>query len=216
MKHYNRTNTCDRCGRSFDKIGWQHPKRECDEKGDWTGRWDCSNCLEEYDPNSQRNVMKLVTDRRTGNQDPNHSNAKGDKGQKLLNIWKGWSDLNEKDNDYKSPIDSIDYKTRLLYQTKCKWYDPINRCWCFTALERELFKKFKSMLCFCISKDGKTVERLYEFTKEVFNGRTGITIVKSPTDSRGNSITPWYEQYVLKDEEELKKLNKIWKKINNN
>lgn len=48
-RHYNETNTCDRCKENFNEIDWQNPLKEYDEKGDWTGKWDCPNCWQKYD-----------------------------------------------------------------------------------------------------------------------------------------------------------------------
>jgi hypothetical protein len=47
-KRYNHAHSCDRCGKSFgelERLG-RTPLKEYDEKGDWTGNWDCHNCYE--------------------------------------------------------------------------------------------------------------------------------------------------------------------------
>ena len=67
---YNSTNTCYRCGESFDKVS-QNPLKEKDKNGKWLGIWDCYNCYQKYDPNSQRNKLKLERDCRNNNLDPN-------------------------------------------------------------------------------------------------------------------------------------------------
>lgn len=52
------------------------------------------------------------------------------------------------------------------------------------------------------------IERIYRFPSDAIKGITTITIVETP--SRG---VQWYEKYRVKDLEELKKANDIWKKI---
>lgn len=71
FKH-NSTNTCYRCGKSFDKTTW-HPHKEKDKDGKWLGIWDCQNCWEKYDPSSGYNRRKSETDCRNSNLDPNSS-----------------------------------------------------------------------------------------------------------------------------------------------
>lgn len=36
------------------------------------------------------------------------------------------------------------------------------------------------MICYCVNKDGKKIERIYRFPKEEINKRVRITIVKNP------------------------------------
>lgn len=69
FKH-NSTETCYRCGISFDEVPG-HPKREKDKDGKWLGIWDCSNCWEKYDFNSEYNKRKLEADCRNNNLDSN-------------------------------------------------------------------------------------------------------------------------------------------------
>ena len=56
---HNSTETCYRCGESFDETPG-HPKREKDKDGKWLGIWDCGNCCRKY-----------KTDCRNNNLDPN-------------------------------------------------------------------------------------------------------------------------------------------------
>ncbi len=223
---YNETGTCSVCEdekkiteKSILCHGNAYQEKDKDRKK--TGRWICKNHwgkdYQKYDPYSQNNAKKSVRDRRTDNQDPNSTNAKGDKFQKLMNISKNLVDLNQENDNYLSPIDSIDPRTGLLYQAKGKWYDPINRYWS-SNWERDHNKKFYKLIYYCTSEDGKIIERIYEFPKEEVKKRTRITIMKNPMNSRGTCpIIPWYEKYRVTDEEELKKANEIWQdKIKNN
>lgn len=214
MTYYNRTNTCDRCKISFEKATG-HPYREYNKEGNWTGKWDCRSCWRKYDPNSDHNVMKSLADRRTGNQNPNSSDVKGDRFQLLTCRWRSTvstvpvEDLNKKLNNYHSPIDhSLDSELGIP-QTRGKLYDSYNRRWLFGSFGREWNKKFDHEICYCASKDGKIIERLYIFPiEEIKDKRTSIGIVKNPI----NNI-PWYEKYRVIDEKILKKVNDIWKEI---
>lgn len=162
----------------------------------------CKSC---YTKNHYREDIGLITARRSGYQNENHNNAKGDKGQNLLNTFKGWKDLNEVNDNYNFPIDSIDQKG-LLHQVRTKWYDPLNKIWLFGNLEKELLKTFEDIYCFCISNDGNMVERMYIFPSNVLT--SSITIYN-------NKNKHWYDKYIVTDEETLKKINEIWKKIVN-
>lgn len=211
-KRYNPTHTCDRCRKSFDDIGWAHPVREYDEKGDWTGNWDCPSCYEKYDPNSLSNTKKSVAGRRTGNIDQSSTSGKGYKGEKLLCKWKGFINLNDEDNNYNSPIDCQDPVTKLYYQAKIAYYDPVNERWSqdLRNIQNLSIKGFvfKSLFLFCISEDGNEVEMVLEIPEEDVIVRMGIFVAKNPSPSR----IQWYKQYVLENKSELKKLNEIWKK----
>lgn len=114
---------------------------EKDNDGNWTGRWDCMKCWKKYDSNT--NIKKSVTNCRTGNQNPNHSKTKGMKIQKLTCLEFGWVDLNIESDNYNSPIDLIDPKTKLKYQVKGRWCDSMNNYWNFGDIERNILKNLK-------------------------------------------------------------------------
>ena len=83
----------------------------------------------------------------------------------------------------------------------------MNVLWGFAPLEGEWTKKYEDMVCYCASKDGNTIERIYVFPHSEINGRKSITIYMNLADQ-------WCEQYRIKNVEELKKANEIWKEIN--
>lgn len=214
MSHYNRTDTCDEC--KVEKLRPGNARREYDGKEEWTGRWLCEKCgnkRRQKLPNSQNNSMKQLRNTRTGNQDPSSSQAKGDNSQELTCILYGWEDLNKKYDNYSFPIDCYDPKTGLYHQVRGRHYNSTYQLWSFGHLEREWKKKYGDMVCFCKSKDGKIIERIYKFPEKEIMVRTGINIVKNPTDTHGNSIIPWYEKYRIIDGDELKKANDIWNGI---
>ncbi len=159
-------------------------------------------------PNSQHNIIKSIANCRTGNQNPNSSSTKGDKFQELACLEFGWIDLNKDNDNYNSPIDCFDTMTGLFHQVRGRLYNSIKRWWNFAPLEGEWIKKYEDMVCYCTNKDGKIIERIYIIHNYEINGRKSITIYVNHTDQ-------WYEQYRVKNEEELKKANEIWKEINN-
>ena len=133
--------------------------------------------------------------------------------QKLASRSYGWEDLNEKYDNNRTPIDCYDPKMGLYHQVQGRHYNSIDKKWAFTEFEREREKIFEDMICFCFSKDGKIVERIYKFPLKEIMERTGAVIYKNPTDWVGDPKITWYEKYRVKNEDELKKTNEIWIQI---
>lgn len=89
-----------------------------------------------------------------------------------------------------------------------KRYNKYNRAnTCDSNLKKEHKKNFDVLICYCASKDGKIIERIYIFPKEEIVKRSSIAIYKNP--SKGS----WYEKYRVKDENTLKRVNELFKKI---
>ncbi len=216
--NYNSTNTCYRCKEKGieTKLVPKKARREYNKEGKWTGRWLCNKCWQNFDPDSRTNIRKSLANRRTGNQNPNSNQTKGDNFQELTCIWRSTistipvEDLNKKLDNYRSPIDHSRDSELGIPQTKGKLYDHINRQWKFGDLKREWNKKFDVMIFYCASKDGKIIERIYiiPFEKEIKDKRKGITILKNLT-YKGCG---WYEKYRVTDEETIKQINDIWKR----
>jgi len=224
IKRYNKTNTCDKC-REEDietKISPGNAYGQYGENGMRTGKWYCGNCYrkEQYkNGNTNDNLINEMRDRRTGNLNPNSNQAKGDNFEELTCRWRSTistipvENLNKKLDNYHSPIDHSRDSELGIPQTQGRFYNARNGLWSFGRLEREWEKEFDNMICYCASKDGKIIERLYIFPKKEIEKRKGIAITKNPTDCVGNYKIPWYEQYRVKDEETLKKVNNIWKEM---
>jgi len=213
MKYYNKTNTCDICGIDFKEIG-RYPLRQYNKTGDWTGKWLCNKCYkrDEY-------KERYICYRRTGNLDPNCASAKGDKFEGLTHRWKGVKILSEENDNYTGPLDhSVDFEGKIP-QTKGKFYDARNRVWAqtFTGEYNAIIRgfEFDYLIFYCASKDGKIIERIYIIPSWEIIKRKSIGVSKNPTDSHGNPIIPWYDEYRVKDEETIKKVNEIWKTIIN-
>lgn len=73
---YNSTNTCYRCGISLYEAP-VNPYKENDKDGKWLGVWDCANCWQKHDSNSNWNRKKLESDCRNNNLDPNSNHGIG-------------------------------------------------------------------------------------------------------------------------------------------
>lgn len=224
-KFYNEGNVCRRCmeeGKTIEesRLRSENACHEKDKNGNETGEWICANHYrrdyQRYSSNSTNNIIRSISDRRIGNLDPNSPQAKGDKGENLLCEWKGYTNLNKKLDNYTVRRDCLDEKTEEYYQAKIAYYNEKNRYWHqdFRNIQDSvsLGFRFKSLFLFCISEDGKIVERVYEIPEKEANNIAEIKIVKY----RKNGLLyedGWYEKYRLKDENEMKKINEIWKKM---
>lgn len=177
----------------------------------------CKRCYTKiYDntPGCGNAVLKDLANIRTGNLVSSSKLAKATKSQKLACRLYGWEDLNEKYDNYNSPLDCFDLKTGLYHQIQGRSYSSIYGRWSFSGFEREWGKKYEDMVCFCYDKYGNIVERIYKFPENVIKNQKGITIIKY--DSKGNVYDcGWYEEYGRADKDELKKANEIWKEIIN-
>jgi hypothetical protein len=237
--YYNETNICDRC-REENNITDKsilYPgnarKFEIDKKIIcYCERH--SGIYRQKLPNSTDNLKKQLADCRTGNLDPNSNNAKGNNFEDLTFIWLGAKRLSvEYDKYSRLPFDhshipngvSIKIGDKLvdlsgkIPQTKGKFYDSVNRYW-ILSLTNERSKIFDYIILYCVSKDGKYIERIYIVPKiEIINSNY-VKIVKNPvhfcpTNRKRYSYIPWYEQYRIIDKETIKMVNEIWQKIIN-
>lgn len=222
-KSYNHTNICQVCRKKQELTDKSilypgNARRETDKSGKKIEKWNCERhgtiSRQRYDPNSHHNIIKSLGDRRTGNQDPNSSNAKGDRGEDLLCAWKGYTNLNKKNDNYSkgTRIDCLDEKTGEYYQTKIAYYNSRNNLWGFDfrKLQESIIQgfRFKSIFLFCISEDGQIVNRIYEIPeKEIYDVETrkGKASISVRNNAKG-----WYELYRIINDEELNKINKMW------
>jgi len=214
--YYNETNTCYRCGISFKKAPG-HPEREYDKEGNWTGKWNCGKCRQRHGFNSQNNIIKSLAKHRIGNIDPNSNCAKGDNFEELTCRWRSMvssvpvENLNKKLDCYNTPIDHSRDSELGIIQTKGCLYNPTYRWWAqnFENLHDAIANgfEFDVLILYCISKDGKIIERIYILPSLEIIERSSITIVKNLHHGG------WHEQYRITDEETINKVNDIWKEI---
>lgn len=221
---YNDTNSCDICRKDFSLLGWTHPYREYDDKGNWTGRWTCNTCFQKVE-----HKKRMLSDRRTGNLNPNSNQALGDNLEELTDKLFETKRLSVFYDKYsRLPLDHFDIPNSIsvmiqdklvdlsgkVPQTTGRTYNPNGGQYSFGHLERDYGKDFDIYILYCISRDNKIIERIYIIPKGEFKNRTGVSIIKKPMNSRGtNSIVPWYEQYRITDKETMKKVNTIWKEV---
>lgn len=211
-RSYNTTNICPICRdeHTITNKSILYPRNACREKS--RGQWICFRHweldYERHNPNSNNNIKKLLADSRTGNLDPNSNKGKGNRFEKLTEIYYEVDNLNIKNNNFEVPIDHSRHHILGIIDTTGRFYDPINRWWIFTDMNRYRNKDIDNIICWCANKNGDIIERGYIIPKGEIINRKGFTIVKNPT----NDVL-WYEKYRIIDEEELKKINSIWKKI---
>lgn len=237
LKKYNKTNICDRC-REENKITDNsilysgNARTELDKGGNWTGKWDCPRCWQDFDPNSQDNLIKSVRDRRTGNLH-NPDQIFADNCEELTSKVFGVERLAVKYDKYsKLPYDHpaiaghisvmIGDKLVDLYgkvpQTKgasllIRRQGILESEYWHSSLKNEHNKEFDVLMFYCVSKDGKLLERIYIFPSWEIINMTGIVIHKNPTRISGRRFNRWYELYRIVDEEFLNRVNEAWKKI---
>lgn len=228
---YNDTNICNKCrednekdGRGLTEKSILYPGNARNFNIDGKSVWYCEIHSSRYRsklPDSSSNIRKLLTDHRTGNvKDP--TKILGDNCEELTEKWTGAKRLSVKYDKYSQlPLDhgpitehiSVMVRDKLveLYgkvpQTKGSNYHKKYGSWEFGCLDTEWNKEFDIEILWCISEDGMSIERGYIIPKKVIRQKT-ISIVKNP--SKG---VQWYEEYRVIDEETLKKINIIWKKI---
>lgn len=228
MTYYNETNTCERikedgnlCGNKF------HDKalREYNKEGNWTGKWICNKCyLKDYHrkPNCGSNIIKSIANRRTGNQNPNSPNAKGDNFEELTCIWRSTistipiENLNKKLDNYGTPIDHSRDSELGFIQTKGATYDSYNQVWIqgFKSECDQIAKgfEFDNLILYCTSEDGALIERIYIIPLEEVISRSKIAVIKYQLRKNSDTLY-WYEKYRITDKDTIKKVNDIWKEI---
>ena len=128
--YYNRTNTCDICGKDL-VPGKSY--REYDKEGKWTGRWLCNECWGKYyqknDADSQNNMKRSLAGRRTGNLNPSSTQAKGDVFEYITCKVRGVKNLNIENDNYNSPIDHSRDQEYGILQSKGSIYNPKYKRW---------------------------------------------------------------------------------------
>lgn len=126
--HPNRCNIeiCDECKK--ERLVPGKALKEYDEEEEWTGRWLCVKCWYHIDyknrENTQAKIIKMLSARRIGNINKEHTNYKGDLFQELTCRWRSTvstipvEDLNKRLDNYITPIDHT-YDSELgIIQTK--------------------------------------------------------------------------------------------------
>lgn len=181
--YYNKTNTCDRCGKDLmSKPG--HPHREYNKEEKWTGKWLCQSCY------VCRNSRNIIRDYKMGNLDPNCSSGKGYIYEQITCKSRGIKNLNIENNNFNSKFDhSIDSEYGII-ESKGSIYNCTYRYWHF---DTERYQKFDNMIAYCMNKYMTNIERVYIFPWNEVTIRKSITIYKNPSTSRSH----WYDEYII-------------------
>lgn len=177
----------------YDKKCYRCNKNACRKERDinrkWTGKYVClyyynkdyNRDIRNNDPNSTNNIIKSISDRRTGNLSDTQ-NIFADNCQKLTCEMFGVNDLNKKNDNYNSRYDH-DVVTKhisiMIGEKLVNLYDKILQTkgakltvqrvgilkyekWS-SHFANELVKKFDCLILYCTSRDGKTIERFILF-----------------------------------------------------
>lgn len=221
LKSYSDTNICPECvkeNKIIDKsiLYPGNAYRRTDETGRKTKEFLCQRhgyiSYQRNDINSRNNIIKALSDRRTGNLTYSNS-ILGDDCQTLTCKLYGVEDLNKIYDNYEFPLDHSGHPELGLIQSKGRRYNSFSERWSF-AWQQNHFRatKFDYGIFYCISKDGKTIERIYIFPRNELIIRNGIGIDKNTTTGRG---VAWYEKYRVVDKDIIDNANNLWKKIRN-
>lgn len=236
LRYYNKTNICQICREEDDITDKSilYPENACrgiDKDGNnIDDEWICvrhrNRNYQRYYPNSEHNIIKQLRDCRIGNsKDPRK--ILGYNCEDLTEKWLGAERLAVKYDKYSrldldhEPItkhisikigdESIDLYGKVPH-TKGVSYNQKTGMW-NRNIQGEHGKKFDILVIYCISEDGKTIERVYIFPVEDILDVSAIGICKDPKDGYWNPISTWYERYNITDIELIKKINEIWKEI---
>lgn len=224
--YYN--NTCPKCNEK--KLLPHISCQEYDENGKKTGRWICQTChnndswhrkKDKY--NKNRRSLALV---RIGKLDPNSETAKGILGEELNRRLFGVKRLSvEYDRYSKIPLDhsSIPDDVSIIIGNKLTDLSTkipqakISFCndkkW-QANISGEKGKKFDVVILWCVSEDGKNIDRGYIIPEKEITDIQTISVYKY--DSKGRLYEKGrYENYRITDADILKKTNEIWEIILN-
>lgn len=172
-KYYNRTNTCDSCRGKFEDIKG-HPGREYNKDRNLTGRWLCSHC---WDKNHQKNR--------------NDNRTKGDLSEAVTCNVRKIKDLNIESDNYNSPIDHSRDPELGIIDSLGRFYDPIRKRYGFGNIDR-YNNKVDYIIIYCISEDGKIIERVYIIPIYEIMQRASIYIYNNISDH-------WYDKYRINE-----------------
>lgn len=206
-KYYNRTNICEYIDvygkKCTDKL---YPKNARRFEIDGKFVWYC----EKHGNSYRYNLIKFITNRRSGNLHPNSNQKKGDMTEQVTAEWKKVKILNKIEDNYNLPIDHSPDKAGLIYQTKSSWlgqrYGQYNSLEGWSVKwERDYYKNFHFLILYCLDEDGERILRVYIFPKSEVERITCATIYN-------NKNKHWYDKYLI-DEDELIRVNEIWKRL---
>jgi hypothetical protein len=174
------------------KCGCRAERRERDNNGVWTRKYICmTHYRESYkerpNGNFYKNNLKILSNYRTGNLDPNCTTGKGYIGQKVTCKTRNIEDLNIKNNNFNCPLDhSIDSELGIL-QSKIAYFEIKYNRW-HVCTRSEKGKIYDYIIIYCVENDH--IVRGYIIPEFKIEQYTSISISKTP-----NRGIQWYEEY---------------------
>src|SRR3990167_7649044 len=149
-----------------------------------TGKAICNKCyakIQNNDPNSYKNTIKLMADWRTGNLDRFKETGKAVIGQWIVAKTIGVKDLNIENNNFKEPVDLSKHSKYGLTDVKIATFNNIRKEWHFSNIEQRCDTTF--FLCMDNNK-------LWKIIPKIFMNATSLSIYEIPL--RG---LHWYEKF---------------------
>lgn len=209
---YNYTNTCEFIETNGERcIEKLYPKNANRVYQNGKRIWCCNtHCSRHRDklPNSKTNLQKSLCGRRTGYLNPNCPSAKGDLAEELTNIWRGTKNLNKELDCYNTAIDHSRDPEFGTITTKSARFNNIYGKWHNGNIGNEQNKNIDNLIFHCFSSDGMIHCMTYVIHKTELINHTSITIYKNNPNRY-----PWFEQYRITNEDEITKIEEIWKNI---
>jgi len=213
LRSYNKTNICPIC-RKEKKITDKsilYPKnaRQIKETEEWVCKDHYGKDYQKNNPNSQHNLLKLLRDRRTGNLKDSYL-IFADNCEELTCEVFGVDNLNEKNDNYLSPIDHSRHPELGTIDTKGRRFSRnfgANGGWDVVYRITEYERQYDNAIIWCANENGDIIERGYIVPKKEIDKRRAIKIYKDTIR------LSWVEEYRIKDKKILENVNKIWKEI---
>lgn len=150
------------------------------EKGDWDGKsymcyWCWGKNYQRNNPDSQHNILRSISNCRTGEYNVDNTNLKGLIGELIITRVHKAKNANIDDDNFKSKFDLIDdykygivqVKTRSLYLKKYEWYYDI-------GIDSEFDTLF--LVCMDENEPWNKVSRIYAIPNKELFGKTSVTI----------------------------------------
>jgi len=233
---YSDTNVCPICRQEYERgdiseladkciLYPRNVDHETDKNGKKIGGWICRKhgrkSYQRYSPNSQNNVLRSVADIRTGNL-IDYTKLLCNSCEELTEKWLGAERLSIKYDRYsRIPLDHGPITKHISILIGCELIDlygkvPQTKGKCYSPKYgwsggSEKGENFDVLILYCLSVDGKKIERIYIFPKD--SAKRSIGIILNPTDSHGNRKISIYDNYRVTDEEEIIRVNNIYRNI---
>ena len=200
FKH-NSTETCYRCGGSFDEV-W-HPYKEKDKEGKWLGIWNCHNCWQKYDPNSDNNKRILNSDCRNNDLDPNSEVGIGYITAVLVKKFLGIEDCFDITNNFNYPkYDMIEHEDWGLIDAKGSSLLTTKDGYLYHLFNTRKNKKADFFFCIGYDEDRKHVIEVFIIPNEEYVSKLDAIKIYYNQNSKYNKFK--------ENEEEVKKWDDLF------